>query len=225
MLKSRLLVALGLALLCLAWTTPLYADSHEVDMPYTSCDNLSGDGLARNSWCILGQRLVIPDRYVTAIGYHIWKIGNPIGSVTFSVYNATTDEVIISEVWGDAGNLTSWGSGGYQVISLDEPIRINGEVKLCVEYYEGDRDNYCTGGYYSGDLITGEFYTNYRYGQWHDIGEAEEGSYHYTWIDEEDLKSDSAMPVWLLCPVGLAIGAVCIYVSRKQHKRQIKDAT
>jgi len=218
MLKGRCLVILGLALLCLAWATPVYADTHEVDMPYTSYDPVSGDGLASNSWCILGQRLVIPDQYVSAIGYHVWKIGEPTGNLTFSVYNTTTNEVIVSKVWGDAGNLTVWQSGGYQVAMLDKPIRISGEVKLCVEYYGGDRDNYCAAGYYSGDLITGETYVNYRYGQWHDIGEAEEGSYHYTWIDEEDLRGETSVPVWILVPIVLAIGGVCVYARKKQPK-------
>lgn len=218
MLKSRYLIVLGLILLCLTWVTPLYADTHEVDMPYTACDYLSGDGLARNSWCILGQRLIIPDRYVSAIGYHVWKVGNPTDNITFSIYNATTNELIISKFWGDASNLTTWGSGGYQVVTLDNPIKISGEVKLCVEYYGGNSESYCASGYYSGDLITGESYTNYRYGQWHDIGEAEEGSYHYTWIDEEDLKVEKPLPKWIVAPIGVAIGVVCVYIARRVKK-------
>jgi hypothetical protein len=199
---------------------PIYADSHEVDMPYMSYDPLSGDGLASNSWCKLGQRLVIPGRYVSAIGYHVWKIGNPSGNITFSIYNATTNDLIISKVWGDASNLTVWGSGGYQSVMLDVPTKINGEVKLCVEYYGGDKNNYCGAGYYSGDLIPGEFYTNYRYGQWHDIGEAEEGAYHYTWIDEEDLKSDSPSRGWIIASIVLAVGGIWFYVRRRTAKRQ-----
>jgi len=214
--KRKLLAILCLALLCLAWAVPVYADTHEVDMPYTACDYLSGDGLARNSWCKLGQRLVIPNLYVTAIGYHVWKIGNPTGNITFSVYNATTNELMVSKVWGDAGNLTAWGSGGYQVVALDEPIRINGEIKLCVEYYDGDMENYCGAGYYSGNFKTGEFYTNYRYNQWHDIGEAEEGSYHYTWIDEEDLKTDSPLPGWIVAPIAMAVGGIWFYLKKRQ---------
>jgi len=223
MLKSRWLVALGLVILCLTWATPIYADTHEVDMPYSSYDPLSGDGLARNSWCRLGQRLVIPDRFVTAIGYHVWRIGTPTGNITFTLYNAISNELIVSKVWGDAGNLTTWGSGGYQQVTLDKPTRISGEVRLCVEYYEGDMDNYCAGGYYSGDLITGETYVNYRYGQWHDIGEAEEGSYHYTWVDEEDLKTENPVPSWIVAPIALAVGTIWFYVNKKQHKRQPKD--
>jgi hypothetical protein len=155
---------------------------------------------------------------VSAIGYHIWKIGNPTGNVTFSIYNATTNELMIAKVWGDASNLTTWGSGGYQSVILDKPIRISGEIKICVEYYGGDWDNYCASGYYSGDLRTGESYTNYRYSQWIEIEEVEEGSYHYTWIDEEDLKRESTMPTWIIAPVGLAICALCVYIGRRVKK-------
>jgi hypothetical protein len=64
---------------------------------------------------------------------------------------------------------------------LDPPIRINQEVRICVEYYGGNATDYCQGAYYTGDKITGESYVNYR-GQWHDIGEAEEGSYCYAYV-------------------------------------------
>jgi hypothetical protein len=105
----------------------------------------------------------------------------PIGNVTLSIWDVTTDEMLFSAVWGDASELPEPGVSGYCEVALDPPIRINREVRLCVEYYGGNSTDYCQGAYYTGDKITGESYTNYN-NQWHDIGEAEEGSYCYSYV-------------------------------------------
>jgi len=221
MLKSRLATAIIVVLVCLIMVVPVTADSHKVSMPYTDYDPLSGDGLAKNSWCRLGQVVNITGRYVASIGYNVWKIGEPTGNITLSVRNITeTDGVIFSKVWGDASNLAAWGTGVNPVeVMLDEPMCINATVRICVEYYDGDMDNYCGAGYYAGDRVTGEWYTNYRYGQWHDIGEAEEGAYFYTWVDEEDLKpshATSSMPLWAIAPIVVAVGFAGFYIKKRK---------
>jgi hypothetical protein len=153
-------------------------------MPASSYDPLGGENVT-NSWVRLGQRLVIPDREVLSIGYHVRRVGSPTGDVSLAIYDTETDEVIFSQVWGDASNLPESGASGYCEVVLDPPIRINREVRLCVEYYGGNATDYCVAAYYTGDKITGESYTNYyHYGGWHDIGEAEEGSYCYTYTCE-----------------------------------------
>lgn len=210
-------------LICLLALIPagVSADSHFVEMSYVSYDKLGGDGLVPNCWCRLGQRLVVPDRIVTVIGYAVWRFGSPTGNITFSIYNATTDSLMVSKVWGDAGNLKEWGSSegsSRQSVVLDEPIRINGEVKICVEYYGGNSTDYCGAGYYAGDMITGEYYTNYRYKCWHDIGEAEEGAYYYEYVDEwSDIYGKGFDRQWLgflAIPIGVGV-----YFVRRRVKR------
>jgi len=200
------------------------ADTHEVNMSYVRYDPLSGGGFVSinnitwGSWCKLGQKLDIPNRYVTSIGYHVWKFGNPTGDIILSIYNATSDEIIFSQVWGSASNLSVWGAVPNLIeVPLTNPTCINGTVRICVEYYGGDMDNYCGGGYFTGDRITGEYYTNYRYGQWHDIGEAEEGAYYYTWVDEEDLRKESRFPLWIIAPIGAGVGGL-VFIRRKRAK-------
>jgi len=161
---------------------PVFAGTSTVQMPSSGWDPL---GRNASSWCRLGQRLVIPDRTITSIGYAVWRVGNPAGEVIISMRDAETDEIIVSGICFDASQLPAVNEGGYSNVALNEPVKVNQEVIICVEYYGGNATDYCAGGYYVGDKITGETYVNYyHYGQWHDIGEAEEGSYCYTYVVE-----------------------------------------
>lgn len=217
MLKRSAGIALGIVLL-LAWLTPIAASTHEVGTLNTGTDPL---GKNVSVWSRLGQRLIIPDRYVTEIGYCIWRHGFPQGDIIFAIHNATTDEQMVRVVWGDASDLGVWpqDSGRFTKVVLDKPIKISGEVKLFVEFNGGDADNYCLAGYVSGDKFPGESYINYfHYGQWHDIGEAEEGAYFYAWVDPGDLRPNFEFPKWALAPIGLGICSLWLYVSKKQKR-------
>ena len=185
--KSVLLGAVLTALLLWAGAAMLaYADTCRVQMSTSGYDPMGGENVTLpgvNPWTRLGQKLVILDREVLSIGYHVRRVGLPSGNVTLSIYDTETDAVIFSEVWGDASELPVSGTSGYCEVTLDPAIRINREVRLCVEYYGGNTTDHCVAAYYTGDKITGECYTNYR-NQWHDIGEAEDGSYCYTYTCE-----------------------------------------
>jgi len=217
----RTLIILAIALL-LAVVMPITvsADTHEVGILNTGTDPL---GKNASVWCRLGQHLVIPDRAVMSIGYAVWRVGVPTGNITLSIRDVESDDIIISGVWGDVSELGIWpqDSGKFTKVVLDKPVRINGDVRLCVEYYGGNATDYCIAGYYSGDKITGEWYTNYyHYGQWHDIGEAEEGAYFYTWVDPEDIESNSSpMPPWIVAPIVLMAGGIWFYVNKRQCKK------
>lgn len=181
-MKNRvlLIVTISVTLLVL-FNTYVLADTCRVQMPASGYDPLGGQNVT-NSWVRLGQRLMIPNREILSIGYHVRRVGLPTGNVTLSIYDVETDVVLFSQVWGDASELPESGASGYCEVTLDPPITMNREVRLCVEYYGGNSTDYCRAAYYTGDKITGESYTNYyHYGQWHDIGEAEEGSYSYTY--------------------------------------------
>jgi len=185
--SRKAIAIIVLVTLLLAATTVIAAgaegDEIEVTIGTSGLDYLAPQPVS--AFCRLGQRLTIPNRLVTVIGYRVWKWGNPTGDVILSIRNPATDKVIVSVVWGDASELPNPDAGGIQKVRLNEPVRINGEVILCVEYYGGNTTDYCLAGYRTGNYRDGESYMNYyHYGQWHDIGKAEEGGYFYAYIDE-----------------------------------------
>ena len=137
--------------------------------------------------------------------------------------------VLFSQVWGDATELPESGASGYCEVTLDPPITMNREVRICVEYYGGNATDYCRGAYYTGDKITGEFYTNYyHYGGWHDIGEAEEGSYYLSYIpvasplpvvetEEMSFWSVGAISI-IVAIVGIAVVLWRVYQKKRNKK-------
>jgi len=231
-MKSRvlLIITIGVALLVLLNTCVL-ADTCRVQMPASGYDPLGGENVTLpgvNPWTRLGQRLMIQGRTVLSIGYHVRRVGSPTGNVTLSIRDVDTDETLFSKVWGDASALPESGSSGYCEVTLVTPIRINQEVRLCVEYTGGNSTDYCQGAYYTGNKITGESYTNYR-GQWHDIGEAEEGSYCYTYTCEatpgtggDDIPVSPNLIIVLLIIAG-AVVCVAGIVYLMHDKRRVKQ--
>jgi hypothetical protein len=185
MTKSRFIVSsLAGVLLVMVLVMPVYADTCRIQMPASGYDPLGGDNVTlpgMNPWTRLGQRVSMTDRTVLSIGYHVRRVGSPTGNVTLAIRDALTDEILFSAVWGDASQLPESGQSGYCEVELGSPMLINQDVRICVEYNGGNSTDYCQGAYYTGDKITGESYTNYN-SQWHDIGEAEEGSYCYSYV-------------------------------------------
>ena len=185
---KRIAAVLALLIAILA-CTPLYASAAEpetvrIAMAGSGWDKVGGQGTTA-VWSRLGQRLTIPDRRIASIGYRVSRVGSPQGDIILSIRDSHTDEIIASKVWGDASELMlrSPASSTYIEVEFARPVRVRGDVRICVEFYGGDAENYVEAGYFSGDRIPGEWYTNYlNYGQWHDIGEAEEGSYTYTYL-------------------------------------------
>jgi len=181
-----LLLTLLIAILA---CTPLYASASEpetvrIAMAGSGWDKVGGQGTTA-VWSRLGQRLTIPDRRIASIGYRVSRVGQPQGDIILSIRDSLTDEIIASKAWGDASTLMlrSPASSTYIEVEFARPVRVRGDVRICVEFYGGDAENYVEAAYFSGDRITGEWYTNYlNYGVWHDIGEAEEGSYTYTYL-------------------------------------------
>lgn len=188
---SRITIAIIILATFLLVATTVVAVGAEGEEIEVTCGTSGLDPLSQEKamgsgpFCRLGQRLTIPNRLVTVIGYRVWKWGNPTGDVTLSIRDLATGKAIVSVIWGDASELPDPDAGGIQKIRLDEPVRVNGEVIICVEFYGGNITDYCLGGYRTGNYRDGETYMNYyHYGSWHDIGEAEEGGYFYAYIDE-----------------------------------------
>ena len=225
---SRAAIIVALLVLCLGATLPAFADNaKEILMPASGKDPLGTEKVGGSgAWCKLGQRLTIHGE-VLAIGYRVWKQGNPTGDIIFSIYDAETDSLIVQKRWGDASELPELVSyGDYQYVTLDKPIRINGDVRLCVEFHKGTATDHCWGGYYSGDHITGQYYTNFFcYGVWSDIGEAEEGSYYLRYIPDispgkpppKSASGENGVnPHLIIAPIVVAVGSLLYVLKRKR---------
>ena len=218
-----------LAVLCVAFAAPVHAEKvEEILMPASGTDALGRQEEGIHAWCRLGQRLTMTDWEVIAIGYRVWREGNPSGDVIFAIYDAETDEALVRERWGDASDLLEVTDSGYQYVTLDKPVRISGDVRIAVEFTSGNVTDHVRAGYFSGDRVTGEFYTNYFCrGVWHDIGEAEEGSYYIAYINHVkpekpvvENHNSGGLGVKLHLIVGPIVFAVCgvlLYVNSRKR--------
>jgi hypothetical protein len=186
------IIAIAAILVLLISTPPASAQGIcRVEIPASGQDYLGAKGV----WTRLGQLLTIPNRRVTAIGYHVRRVGNPTGDVLLSIRDSETDAVIFAAIWGDASELETGGTQGYITVQLKPPLRIDGDVRISAEYYGGNETDYVQGGYFSGERIEGESYTNYlAYGVWHDIGGAEEGAYMYEYECENGVPPTNGTP-------------------------------
>jgi len=219
---GRRIISVVLLLASLLVPVMVYASEKvEVSIPGSGWDYLGSAGV----WSRLGQRLTI-NGTIYKIGYRVWKMGSPTGNITFSLYDAGTDEILFSRVWGDASQLNTLNVSSPQFVEVSPPLRLDREVRLCVEYYGGNETNYCQAGYYTGDKIAGQWYTNYT-NQWHDIGEAEEGSYYLSYIPVASPlvidRNEDGLPGWLLY-VLIGVGAILatfayVYFMRRQKSK------
>lgn len=225
-MKTKI-IALTIAVILLLIPTIAYAE--RVQMPGSGWEPL---GLNASVFCRLGQRLTIPERELTSIGYRVRRVGNATGDVIFSIYDWNTLTPIVSKVWGDASELPDSGAD-YIEVELDPPIKLNREVIICVEYYGGNATDYCEAGYFSGNKKDGETYMNYyHYGVWHDIGEAEEGSYCYEYKNGEPSNgngetpppppTDNGFPLWGIVVIIASVMIITVIAINAKHRKPQK---
>jgi hypothetical protein len=230
---KRFMVAVSAIILGLILASPVQAGTHQVAVPASGWDNLGGQNSSA-TWARLGQRLVADDWQVVSLGFRVCRVGNPQGNITFSIRDSATDEIIVSKVWGDASALADQGCSGYTEVTFGSPVMVDGDVRFCIEFYGGNTTDYCQVGYFSGDRITGQYYTNYaNYSTdvegWHDIGEAEEAAYCCVYQAEDVMPPDGdgadsgsgiLTPLWVVI---IASGVVCVtgivYLSRDKKRR------
>jgi hypothetical protein len=170
-------------------------------------------------WSRLGQKLTL-NGSVAKLAFALAKTGSPTGDVTFAIRTVSNDTVIASEVWGDAGQLTDTWFTWYEV-TFDSPVFINEEVRLSCEWSGGDADNYVMFGYRSGNVITGQYYTNYAKHSWHDIEESEEGCYNYTYGTIVPVSLDGRstnIPVICASIAGVGVLAFVGIQVKRRHK-------
>jgi hypothetical protein len=146
--------------------------STEVVYTYTSDNYLDGSTKRR------AQHVNLTDTTLTSMSFYLCKINSPNGNVTFSVRNVTGDTVLWSEVWGDASTLTT-GFTWYQIV-FDSPVYVNDDVRLCVEYYNGNSTDKVNTGYYGSNVGPGA-YCSYASFSWSSDTSTREMNMKYTY--------------------------------------------
>ena len=201
-------------------TIPVVAAT-TIQIPASGWDYLGGED-SPAVWSRLGQRLVINDGEIFAIGYRLCKVGEPTGNVTLSVRDSETNDVLWSEVWGDAEDLPGANNNTYIKLDITPSLKADGDIRICVEYWGGNETDYVQGGYYSGDKIAGQWYTNYtNYSTdadgWHDIGEAEDAAYYMSYVSEDTEpengggeSTSGGFNWWIVGAIGMIIGVVSL---------------
>lgn len=90
-------------------------------------------------WVMAGQRLVIPNRKVTNIGFLMYKVGAPTGTAYY-VLKSTYDGSQIARIAFDPSTLA--GTAAWAERALSAATVINDEVRLYVEYAGAGTANY-----------------------------------------------------------------------------------
>jgi len=225
------MAAVSVIILGLILASPVQAATHEIVIPASGWDNLGGQNSSA-TWSRLGQRIVADDWQVTSLGFRVCRVGNPQGNIIISIRDSTTDRIIASKVCGNASALADQGCSGYTQVTFDRAVVVDGDVRFCIEFYGGNATDYCQVGYFTGDRITGQWYTNYAnyctdVDGWHDIGEAEEASCCYTYTSEAEPPLDDDGNVVnedLTIHIAIIVGAVvCVvgltYLVRDKRKK------
>jgi len=112
----------------------------------------------------LGQRLTIPNRRVTHLGFWIWKLGAPTGDITFGIRRVSDDGLICSKVWGDASALQV--AAAYEEVEFDTPPTINEEVRVYAEFLNGNGVDRTAIRELTTNVKANEYKTRYQAGAW-----------------------------------------------------------
>jgi len=111
------------------------------------------------------QRVTINAR-VKAIGFALYRVGSPPGTVYFRI--RALDDTILAEASMPASEVVNqWGGyAGYKlhILEFSTPVSINAEVRVSVEYADGDANN-CVAINYTSDWNVGNW-SRYRAGAW-----------------------------------------------------------
>lgn len=114
----------------------------------------------------IGQRLTIPNREVTKLGFWIFKVGSPAGDVTFRIYRVSDNSLVAEKVLRDAADLAI--SVTYEEVTLDTPVTINEEVRIAPFFQAGDASNHIEVAFQSTDVKANEIWTTKPNAAWGD---------------------------------------------------------
>ena len=86
------------------------------------------------------QKLTIPNQEITNLAFLVHKVNSPTGDITLRIRKVSDDSILASKYWGDASSLPDMTWVAW-VESNITPTVVNGEVRFCLEYSNGDATN------------------------------------------------------------------------------------
>jgi len=122
-----------------------------------------------------GQRLTIPNREVTKLGFWLSRNLLPTGDVIFKIERVIGETLIASKLLCDASELATEAT--YYEVTLDTPVIINEEVRIYTEFDGGEASNYVELWFQNADVKGDELKTALMT-TWVDIG-TQEMAYRY----------------------------------------------
>ncbi len=117
-------------------------------------------GMFGATWCRVGQRLIIPNRKVTKLGFWLDKVNFPTGDIIFSIRRVSDDSPISTMILFDAALLN--GVPTYYEVEFDDPQTIDQEVRILCEFYGGDASHKVNQNYQTPQVKDDELLTYYN---------------------------------------------------------------
>jgi len=129
----------------------------ESQTSYNSNSSLEGSP----SYTRIGQRLTISDRTLTKLGFYLFKVLTPTGTLTFTIRKVSDDSLVASKLWGNSVDLPAVAA--LQEVTFDIPVYVNEAVRILAESSggAGDGSNYAAISYQNTDVKGSEYYTRY----------------------------------------------------------------
>ncbi|MBA7590636.1 hypothetical protein ES708_32763 [subsurface metagenome] len=128
----------------------------------------------------VGQKLTIPNRKVTKLGFWLKKSGSPTGDVTYQIRKVSDDSLITEKVLCDAAEIPIERT--YEEAVLDTPTLINEEVRIIVIHPNAQASHRISFYYAEADLKANECFTRYSNTTWTD-DTANEMTYRYKYYE------------------------------------------
>ncbi len=123
-------------------------------------------GMYSGNWNRHGQKLTVPNREITKLGFWIRKAGTVSGDVTFEIRKVLDDSLICSKVWGDAEDLPTEAT--YKEAEFDTPQTIDEEVRVyCTYVGSGSGGNEVLIHFQNTDVKADEYFSKH-YSDWTD---------------------------------------------------------
>lgn len=136
--------------------------------------------VAAFGWAIHGQRLTIPNRKVTKLGFWLKRKGNPNVTIIFGIRRVSNDAIIVEQVWGNSSQIGTTPT--YCELEFDTPPIINEEVRIYSAYDGGWMNNLVWTRVQNSDVKAGE-YACYKWGASWTESTGYDLAYRYTFYD------------------------------------------
>ncbi|GAI39660.1 unnamed protein product, partial [marine sediment metagenome] len=129
-----------------------------------------------------GQRLTIANRKVFKLAFQLRKHGVVDGDVYYRI-RKLDDTILLEKRWGNASELPT--TYAWRQVEFDNPLVIDEEVRILVEFAGGDRNNVVYALYMNANVKPGEYWTFWRPEKgWYD-GSGFDFTYRYSYLPGE----------------------------------------